>query len=416
VLREKPPTMKITTLVIPLMAAAIAANCLPGVGLRASCASDHLDSPTVIADPRADIGDVYAWTSADGLRLNLAMTIVGHAFSDKIHYVFHVDSGRRFGRTTATTSVACRFADMKSIDCAAADDRAVGDASSERGLDSRLHGFRVFAGPRDDPFFNNVRGSRDAFKVATLALVHDTTFEADGCARFDAGTAHAILDHWQHTDGGPPKNFLAGWTPASIVVSIDLARVNKGGKFLAVWAETASAQRRIDRAARPLTGNALLAPLGSADIADDLKERYNEAEPKTAAVFIAPIEEALGLYDGYDGRCGNQWLVDRKAAPEHRYRTLATLLADDRLWVDSASKVCTQLFAVERAHLSGEHALDHDCGGRTPNYDAANTCRSLLATGTPVGIDDGVHRDEREHSSTVFPFLAAPDPATTTRP
>jgi hypothetical protein len=29
----------------------------------------------VIADPRADIGDVYAWTAPNGRQLNLAMTI-----------------------------------------------------------------------------------------------------------------------------------------------------------------------------------------------------------------------------------------------------------------------------------------------------------------------------------------------------
>jgi len=28
-------------------------------------ASDHLDTPTVTADPAADIGDLFAWTSAD---------------------------------------------------------------------------------------------------------------------------------------------------------------------------------------------------------------------------------------------------------------------------------------------------------------------------------------------------------------
>ena len=60
-------------------------------------ASDHLDSPTVIADPRTDIGDIYAWTSPDHQQLNLVMTIVGHSFSDQVAYVFHVDSGRKFG-------------------------------------------------------------------------------------------------------------------------------------------------------------------------------------------------------------------------------------------------------------------------------------------------------------------------------
>jgi hypothetical protein len=71
----------------------------------ASRASDHLDTPTVIANPQADIGDVYAWTSANGRQLNLIMDIVGRTFSDKLQYVFHIDSGRKFGKTTATTSI-----------------------------------------------------------------------------------------------------------------------------------------------------------------------------------------------------------------------------------------------------------------------------------------------------------------------
>jgi hypothetical protein len=90
-----------------------------------------------------------------------------------------------------------------------------------------------------------------------------------------------------------------------------------------------------------------------------------------------------------------------------RYRRLATLLADDRLWVNSATAKCTQLFAVELAQLSGRRDLAADCGGRTPNYDASNIYRSLLAAGDLDGIDDGVHRDDRTHSTTRFPFLAA---------
>jgi len=42
-----------------------------------SYGSDHLDTPTVIADPAADIGDIYAWTAADGRHVNLVMDIVG---------------------------------------------------------------------------------------------------------------------------------------------------------------------------------------------------------------------------------------------------------------------------------------------------------------------------------------------------
>jgi hypothetical protein len=374
-------------------------------------ASDHLDTPSVIADPRADIGDLYAWTSTDGRRLNLVMTVVGHSFSDKLAYEFHVDSGKSFGRTTATTTVTCRFATMTAADCrVGTSDRATGDASGAQGLEGSNHRFRVFAGLRDDPFFNNVRGSRAAFDVAKAALHAGTSYDSAGCAQFDAATSRNILDQWRHTDGGPGKNFLAGWTPASIVISVDLDLVAKGGKLLAVWSDTVSPARRIDRAGRPLTGNALLSPLDS-DRGDTLKEAYNAATPSSSAKFAAEIEKSLGLYDGYDGICGNQLLVDRKAPPPQRYRTLATLLADDRLWVNSAATTCTQLFAVERASLAGETALARDCGGRTPNYSAVTAYRSLLANGTPTGISDGVDRDEREHSATTFPFLAAPEAA-----
>ena len=49
-------------------------------------ASDHLDTPTVIADPAADIGDIFAWTSSDGKSLDLVMNIVAHQFSDRLQY------------------------------------------------------------------------------------------------------------------------------------------------------------------------------------------------------------------------------------------------------------------------------------------------------------------------------------------
>lgn len=96
----------------------------------AAPASDHLDSPQVIADPRVDIGDIYAWTSADGRRLNLVMTIVGHVFDKDAEYAFHVDSGPRFPDTTARTDIVCRFASMTQADCLIGRDETIqGDPS-----------------------------------------------------------------------------------------------------------------------------------------------------------------------------------------------------------------------------------------------------------------------------------------------
>lgn len=391
------------------LAAGLSAVVLMAGAAGACRASDHLDSPAVIADPRADIGDLYAWTDPGGRKLNLAMTIVGHSFSDRLDYVFHIDSGRRLGKTTQTTTLTCHFATMTAADCRLGElDRAQGDASHEAGLESTGGRFRVFAGLRDDPFFNNVRGSRDAFQVAIAALKAGAPVDAAGCPQFDPATVRAILDRWRHTDGGPAKNFLAGWTPASIVVSVDLKAVAGGGPLVGVWAATVSPERQIDRAGRPLTGNALTAPLEPAAVSDPLKDAYNRTTPDNAFDFVPIFQKSLGLYDGYDGTCGDGFLASSSEDPDVRYGPLALLLADDRLWVNSAETHCSALFAVERATLGREPGMRKDCGGRAPSYSASNQYRSLLAGGRPVGIDDGVNQDDQPVSDSVFPFLAAP--------
>jgi hypothetical protein len=150
-------------------------------GAGSAYASDHLDTAAVAADPSADIGDIYAWTDPAGKRLNLVMTIVGHSFSDKLTYVFHVDSGAAFGKTTRSTDITCRFASMTAADCRVGTlDRASGNAGGEAGLEGKGHRFRVFAGLRDDPFFNNVRGSRAAFDIAAAAQKAGTPKDAAG--------------------------------------------------------------------------------------------------------------------------------------------------------------------------------------------------------------------------------------------
>jgi hypothetical protein len=387
---------------------AMAAIALCAAGL--SEGSDHLDTPTVIANPSADIGDMFAWTAPDGRHLNLIMDIVGHSFSDKLEYTFHVDSGRAFGKATSTLAISCRFPTADSVECRAGDiDIARGDPRNLVGIESLYDHFRVFAGLRDDPFFNNVRGTRAAYQTAQAALKAGASVDAAGCPNFDRATSQAILNQWKHTDGSTPKNFLAGWTSSSIVIAIDLHVVTRGGKMLAVWGTTSTVDRQLNRVGRPLTKNSLLGLFAPDDVGDQLKEDWNAATPATSARFIPDIQKGLALYDAFDGQCGNQLLAEPKAAPSKRYLALATLLADDRLWVNSASTVCTQLMAVELAALASHKSLTNDCGGRSPNYRAANVWRSLLVDGTNASVDDGVEHDDHEHSATVFPFLAAPD-------
>src|SRR5262249_29856862 len=114
-------------------------NCWPLLllGMMGSArASDHLDTPSTIADPAADIGDIYAGMSPDGGGLNLIMPMVGRKSSDRLQYVFHIDSGPCFGETTATTSIVCRFDAAGAVDCRAGDaDSARGDAGVTAGLE-----------------------------------------------------------------------------------------------------------------------------------------------------------------------------------------------------------------------------------------------------------------------------------------
>lgn len=383
------------------------------LGLEAAKASDHFDSPAMTANPQADIADVYTWTSADGRRLNLVMTIVGHSFSDRLSYALHIDSGRAFGRTTASTTIVCRFPGPKVADCGIAGvDRARGNATDAAGLEGRNHRLRVFAGLRDDPFYNNIKGSLAAYGAAAAAIKAGAAVDAAGCPVFGRTTVEEIANQWRHTDGGAPANFLGNWTVSAIVISLDLGVATKGGSILAVWGTTSSGQRQLDRMGRPFLGNTLLgsAPFSTDEASGAERERFNLANPKTGGPFVARIEKSLALHDGLNGQCGDQLLAAKDVDQSIRYRQLARVFVDDRLWVNSASRVCTRFFAVELANLDGRKAAALDCGGRSPVYDTPNVWRSLLVDGSVDSVTDGLHADEQAPSDCAFPFLAPPDP------
>jgi hypothetical protein len=377
--------------------------------------SDHFDSPANTANPQADIGDVYAWTAPEGHRLNLVMTVVGHSFSDRLRYTFHIDSGKTFGRTTASTTITCRFPTPKMADCRVGTVDAVqGDASDPKGVEGRNRRFRLFAGLRDDPFYNNVKGSLAAYGVAVNAVKTGAAVADEaGCPRLAPTAVREVADQWRHTDGGPATNLLANWTASAIVISVDLDVVSGGGNILAVWGSTSTSAHVLDRMARPFVANTLLgvSPFSPDAPSGAERERFNTAPGQAGTAFAARIARSLGFQDGLDGICGNQFLAGKAPVSPARYQALARTFADDRLWVNSTARSCTQFFAVELASLAGLKAYDADCGGRSPVYDTPNMWRSLLIGGTTAVVAwDGLSRDEHVPSGTTFPFLAAPDP------
>jgi hypothetical protein len=198
----------------------------------------------------------------------------------------------------------------------------------------------VYAASRDDPFYNNVKGLLGAYQTASSAIKNGAMVDAAGCAHFDGATAKAVSDQMSHTDGGPAQNLLYNWTVSAIVISVDLRAVSQGGKLLAVWGTTSVAGKPLDRMARPFVGNTLLgaSPFSTDDAGGALRQEYNEARPATAARFIAALQKSLAFQDSLDGQCGNQLLAEPKESPS-RYRALATVFADDRLWVNCVHRL-----------------------------------------------------------------------------
>jgi len=106
----------------------------------------------------------YGTSAVPGVTLTYANAYGQFSVADNL-------CGYSFGATTATTSIVCRFPADKELECQAGEaDSARGNASNPAGLQGHNHRFRVFAGLRDDPFFNNVRGTRAAYEKAALAL------------------------------------------------------------------------------------------------------------------------------------------------------------------------------------------------------------------------------------------------------
>jgi hypothetical protein len=211
-------------------------------------AADHADGTPLsldAPDAAADITDLLTWMSPDAKTVNLVMdvhpnAVPGTQFSDAVKYVFHLTSKASFLSTTGVTSnVICTFEASQKVSCWVVDanqkvlDYVNGNASGTAGITSPSGRLRVFAGRRDDPFFFNFAGFRNA--TATVAQIL-TTFNATpsntthiksmdmtnavGCPTFAPGFANQLISLLQHdcagnalanppVTGGPAIDFFA---------------------------------------------------------------------------------------------------------------------------------------------------------------------------------------------------------------
>jgi hypothetical protein len=207
----------------------------------------------------------------------------------------------------------------------------------------------------------------------------------------------------------------------------------------------------IDRMGRPAVNTALNAPLNDDPLKTAKKDAYNHAttaamwggavvdsggndvtapstilgtgpRPKTV---IGEFARNLALFDSLDqgtplavgttpstSGCGNAATFTLTDG----YSSLAAVLADDALYVDTAKLACGFYLSLEVEVATGGGIVHSQCGGRTLTHDVVDVSYSLLAAGlkgfdannmlAPL-VHDGVpvHTDV---NNDVFPFLGAP--------
>lgn len=166
---------------------------------------------------------------------------------------------------------------------------------------------------------------------------------------------------------------------------------------------------QIDRMGRAGVNTAVTDPFNpDATSHGRAQDVYNAAASTTQwTQFVPTMAPNLAILDSLDTVCGNQ-LLAAGSPRAGRYDTLASVLADDQLYVNTGSGTCTTYLAVEADAVG---ITNSDCGGRTPLEDTIDETYSLLAAGALSGVTDGIAKDEDGTASlTAFPFLATPNP------
>jgi hypothetical protein len=166
---------------------------------------------------------------------------------------------------------------------------------------------------------------------------------------------------------------------------------------------------QMDRMGRPAVQTATNHTFDSNDGTKGMaKDAWNSNSDPTAWVsaYTSEIEKNLAILDSLDGVCGNQLFADKTKTDASRYATFASVLADDRVWVNAAGATCTTYLAVE-ANATNLLA-NADCGGRKPSYDAIKVTYSAVAAGALMGVTDGTAAVPAKTSGSTFPYLGAP--------
>src|SRR4051794_16157228 len=372
--------------------------------------SDHISGPRALADPIADITDVYAFPSPERPgHLVLVMNTLpfaepNDAFSDGLIYRFRLRPLVPGATTDLVPFVVgapelvfdCVFSEpvradagqrvQQDVACTTPTGETVTARVNEE--DGSAAGLRVFAGPRWDPFIMDAPAALKTIATGTLAFTDPGSIFLDG-----KNVLSLVIEV------GPA---LLGGVSIGGVVAEPLAR----GTF----------NVRIERVGRPEVKNMMLAMKQFEPVNRDLEIRdlYNmedgfHLEEAYRGAYRARLNANLAFWDGLDGK--TDWFPDVNG--DH---PLTGLVLADFLVVDLTKPYAERgsFLEIELARRSGR---DHrTCGGRTLNDDVMDIIfTQLVNAGKGPVIRDGVDEASRPASHT-FPYLTPPNPDPPKRP
>jgi hypothetical protein len=366
--------------------------------------SDHISGPRALADPIADITDVYAFPSPErASHLVLVLNTLPFAqpaapFSDGLVYRFRLrplvtgaqDDPAPFTVDAEEFVFDCMFAATPSGAGGAgqqgscttpAGETVAFTVNDEEG--GAAHGVRVFAGPRWDPFIMDAPAALKTIATGELAF----------------------------TD--PGSIFLDGKNVLSLVVEVDCAVVFGSATLIGVVAETLTRGTftvRIERVGRPEVKNLMLAPKQFDQVNRDLEIRdlYNMEDAfhlgeSYQGAYRARLDANLAFWDGLDGK--TDWPEGRNGA-----HPLTELVLADFLIVDVTKPYAEQGSFLEIEAAVREGRAHQTCGGRALNDDVMDTLFTLMVNaGNGPIIRDGVDAATMP-ASRAFPYLARPNP------
>ena len=133
------------------------------------------------------------------------------------------------------------------------------------------------------------------------------------------------------------------------------------------------------------------------------------AETNATCAIDCPTAGAINTTDA----CGNQAFY-MASAGSAAYLPLASVLADDPLYLETSKSTCAGYLAVEFfTQVIG--IPSSTCGGRAPSYDVIDTTYTLASIGVkgfdPTTFAPAFHDGASAHtdiSDATFPFLGAP--------